>query len=62
VLFRSDLTRLSTLTGRLPRLVGSSDTDIPTTTYFGFGIGGAGTVGGGGGVGGGTGGGGGGGY
>ncbi len=57
-----DLTRLSTLTGRLPRLVGSSDTDIPTPVYYGFGSGGAGSVGGGGGGVGGSGGGGGGGY
>lgn len=56
------LERIDTLSGRLPRLVGSSDTYPTPVTYFGFGIGGAGTVGGGGGVGGGTGGGGGGGY
>jgi hypothetical protein len=55
------LERISTLSGRLPRLVGSSDKDIPSVTDTGFGFG-SGTAIGGGGVGGGTGGGGGGGY
>ena len=57
-----DLSRKGTLSGRLPRLVGSSDTNIPTVTYTGFGFGASGVAAGGGGVGGGTGGGGGGGY
>lgn len=56
-----DLTPQGTLTGRLPRLVGSTDQYPEAVTYYGFGIGGVGTVGGGGagGAGGGSGGGGG---
>jgi hypothetical protein len=57
-----DLSRKGTLSGRVPRLVGSSDTNIPTVTYTGFGFGATGVAAGGGGDGGGTGGGGGGGY
>jgi len=56
------LTSQGTLTGRLPRLVGSSDAYPPSVSYTGFGFGGTGVVVGGGGGAGGTGGGGGGGY
>ena len=56
-----DLTPKGTLTGRLPRLVGSTDSNPPTVIYTGFGLA-PGRGAGGGGGGGGTGGGGGSGY
>jgi hypothetical protein len=56
------LERQGTLSGRVPRLVGSSDAYPPGVTYTGFGFGGTGVTVGGGGVGSGAGGGGGSGY
>jgi hypothetical protein len=52
-----DLTPIGTLTGRNPRLVGSTDTYPTPVTYTGFGFGAGAAAGGGGGVGAGTGGG-----